>query len=257
MVDSRNRASCGRRPDDPAGGDFYDEVMADDEAGQADLAAALAGTLAAHHATVAEQQQQINQLESTELASVGHAVATARGQVGAAVAAAQRAVSAAGTATQRDLAARHATQQTEAAALVTEGADRVRQSGATRGDEAVGTAGNVASGVRTTVDGQAGQAQQRGTAKLRTLSGESGESTTAMRRAAGEVADQTAGQIRDSLGNTEDPPVGFTWTIDTTGPGVVVSSPVSSPTNSSPIPITITPIPRPLDGCGSRLCKHS
>jgi hypothetical protein len=49
-------------------------------------------------------------------------------------------------------------------------------------------------------------------------------------------------QVRaaDSLGNADATPASFTWTVDTIEPGVVVSSIITSPTNNSPITITIT-----------------
>lgn len=49
-------------------------------------------------------------------------------------------------------------------------------------------------------------------------------------------------QVRasDSLGNVGVTPASYTWTVDTTGPTALVSSTVSDPTNSSPIPVTIT-----------------
>ncbi len=49
-------------------------------------------------------------------------------------------------------------------------------------------------------------------------------------------------QVRavDSIGNKDSTPASYTWTVDTVPPGVVVSSITTSPTNTSPISITIT-----------------
>jgi uncharacterized repeat protein (TIGR01451 family) len=47
-------------------------------------------------------------------------------------------------------------------------------------------------------------------------------------------------QAADSLGNTDATPASFTWVVDTTAPTAVLSSLVNSPTNSSPILVTIT-----------------
>jgi len=191
------------RPLAPSSAELYDEVRAHDDAGQAELDAALQETLGSHRAAVAAEQEQLGQREQAELGVVGQAVAAARRRVAGAVAAAQTAVAAAGSGAQAELAARHTAQQAEAGALVAEGAARVRQAGTTHGDEAVSTAGSVASSVRGAVEGQADDARQRGTARLGSFHGESEESTTAMRRAAQEVAGQTAEQIRSSLGSTD------------------------------------------------------
>ncbi|WP_412543309.1 hypothetical protein R8Z50_12775 [Longispora sp. K20-0274] len=191
------------RPDHPASADLHDEILGHDDAGQAELGAALADTLAGHRADVDQQQARIGQLEAAELAAVGQAVATGRSRVAGAVASAQAAVRAAGTAQQSALAARTTAQQSEAAALVNEGVLRVRNSGTRRGADAVAAADQVAGGVRSTVDGLAGQATQRSATRAPGLRGESAESTAAMRQAAAEVASQTAEQIRGSLGTTE------------------------------------------------------
>ena len=44
----------------------------------------------------------------------------------------------------------------------------------------------------------------------------------------------------DSLGNTDASPASHTWTVDTANPTVIVSSVTTSPTNVSPITVTIT-----------------
>ncbi|MEV6874257.1 hypothetical protein [Amycolatopsis sp. NPDC051128] len=191
------------RPLAPAAAELYDEVRAHDDAGQAELDAALRETLGSHRSAVAAEEEQLGRREQTELGAVGQAVAAARRRVAGAVAAAQAAVAAAGSGAQAELAARHTAQQAEAGALVAEGAARVRQAGTTHGDEAVSTAGTVASSVRGAVEGQANDARQRGASRLGSFHGESEESTTAMRRAAQEVAGQTAEQILGSLGSTD------------------------------------------------------
>ncbi|PKN94770.1 MAG: hypothetical protein CVU44_02890 [Chloroflexi bacterium HGW-Chloroflexi-6] len=47
-------------------------------------------------------------------------------------------------------------------------------------------------------------------------------------------------RAEDSLGNTDPSPDTYTWTVDTSEPSVVVSSITTSPTNVSPITVTIT-----------------
>ena len=49
-------------------------------------------------------------------------------------------------------------------------------------------------------------------------------------------------QVRatDSLGNVDPTPASYTWTVDTTGPTVVLTSSTADPTNTSPITVTIT-----------------
>jgi hypothetical protein len=49
-------------------------------------------------------------------------------------------------------------------------------------------------------------------------------------------------QVRaiDAVGNGDPTPDSFTWTVDTTAPTVVMSSGASDPTNTSPIPVTVT-----------------
>jgi len=197
------QTTAGERPLAPAAAELYDEVQACDDAGQAELDAALQETLGSHRAAVSAEQEQLTQREQTELGAVGQAVAAARGRVAGAVAASQAAVTAAGAGARAELAARHAAQQAEAGALVSEAAARVRQAGTARGDEAVSTADSVANSVRGAVEGQANDARQRGAARLGSFHGESEESTTAMRRAAQEVAGQTAEQIRGNLGRSD------------------------------------------------------
>jgi hypothetical protein len=47
-------------------------------------------------------------------------------------------------------------------------------------------------------------------------------------------------RAKDSLANTDATPASYTWTVDTTKPTVSVSSSTASPTNTSPIHVTIT-----------------
>ncbi len=47
-------------------------------------------------------------------------------------------------------------------------------------------------------------------------------------------------QAIDSLGNVDATPASYTWVVDTTGPTAVLSSSATDPTNTSPIPVTIT-----------------
>ncbi|MDD1650754.1 MAG: Ig-like domain-containing protein, partial [Methylococcaceae bacterium] len=49
-------------------------------------------------------------------------------------------------------------------------------------------------------------------------------------------------QVRaiDTAGNSDQSPASYTWTVDTTPPSATLSSLVNSPTNSSPILVTIT-----------------
>jgi uncharacterized repeat protein (TIGR01451 family) len=47
-------------------------------------------------------------------------------------------------------------------------------------------------------------------------------------------------RAKDSLGNTDPSPATYSWTVDTVKPSVTLSSLVTSPTNTSPILVTIT-----------------
>ncbi len=59
-------------------------------------------------------------------------------------------------------------------------------------------------------------------------------------------------QVRaiDVVGNTDATPASFTWVVDTTAPTAVITSTALDPTNTSPIPVTIT-FSEPVYGFGS------
>ncbi len=191
------------RPEHETTAAVYDEVLTAHDAGQAELAQAVAQTLAAHRAHVTSEQSRLGQAEAAQLAAVSAAVTGARAQVAGAVAAARDAVAQAGDGARSELGAQHTAQQTKAGTLVTEGSAKVRQLGETHGDSAVSTASSVASSVRSQVDGQAAQARAQGAKIVGSLAGTSPQATAAMHKAAQEVAAQTAQQITESLGTTE------------------------------------------------------
>ena len=64
-------------------------------------------------------------------------------------------------------------------------------------------------------------------------------------------------QVRaiDSLGNTDPSPASYTWVVDTTAPTAVITSLAPDPTNTTPIPVTIT-FSEPVYGFGSLLAAN-